>query len=246
MTWEIHPETIVVGSSHILFDARALTEPAEELFSREVLASRGLVTGWAPGRGETCFLRWNNEEWALRHYRRGGLVAYLSEDLYFGRNPKRTRSWREWRLLARLYAQGLPVPRPVAARVVLERWGYRADLITLRIPQAHPLTHYLRRNPLPGEVWGAIGVCLRRFHTVGAHHADLNASNILLGEGDAISLIDFDRGVICSPGRWQTGNLRRLRRSLLKFRKKLPNFHFEPKDWARLLEGYFSLGGTSR
>ena len=238
MTRQIRPEIRVAGNRHILFDAGSLTGPGDELFCREELARRGLVTGVARGRGETCFLRWGEEEWVLRHYRRGGVVAKVVDDVYFGSNPGKTRSWREWRLLAELYAQGLPVPRPVAARAVMNRGGYRADLVTVRIPRTQTLSHHLLQEPLAADDWIAIGACLGRFHAAGVYHADLNAGNILLGEEQSVYLIDFDRGALRPPGRWQSTNLARLFRSLRKFKRRSADFHFTPEDWTRLLEGY--------
>ena len=64
--------------------------------------------------------------------------------------------------------------------------------------------------------WAAIGRCLRRFHDAGVQHADLNASNIMLGEQGEVWVLDFDRGALRQPGSWRERVLDRLARSLAK------------------------------
>ena len=208
------------------------------LFDPEALAKQGLITGRAAGRGEAWFFSYQGHDLVLRHFRRGGLIGKFLDDQYLGWNPESSRSWREWRLLHRLYDLGLPVPRPVAADVQLGRGFYRADLITCRIPGAATLADRLASEPLAPEVWMRIGMTIALFHRQGVHHADLNASNILLSGEGKIFLIDFDRGVMRPPGGWKRGNLDRLLRSLRKFGKRTRPFHFSEPDWATLLSGY--------
>ena len=64
--------------------------------------------------------------------------------------------------------------------------------------------------------WAAVGRCLRHFHDAGVQHADLNASNIMLGEHREVWLLDFDRGRLRHPGSWSGRVLDRLARSLAK------------------------------
>ena len=68
-----------------------------------------------------------------------------------------------------------------------------------------------------GELWSAVGKCIRHFHENGVVHADLNARNILIRGTDGVYLIDFDRAKIVNAARGLfESNLRRLRRSLDK------------------------------
>lgn len=210
-------------------------EPA--LFEPAAWRRRGQLLGSARGRGETVFVGDGGYEYVLRHYRRGGLPGRLVRDSYLWTGLENTRAWREWRLTAELYERGLPVPRPVAARVERNGLLYRADLITLRIPQARSLAQGLAEMPLPEERWQVIGACIRRFHDAGLDHADLNAHNILL-TADGVYLIDFDRGRLCSPGHWQHRNLARLLRSLRKLYNESLNIAFSDTDWQALLAGY--------
>jgi 3-deoxy-D-manno-octulosonic acid kinase len=208
-------------------------------FDPEWWRARDALLGSARGRGQAVFVRHGESELVLRHYRRGGLPARLSRDRFVWTGLKATRAWREWRLTAELYGRGLPVPRPVAARVVRHGLFYTADIITRRIPAARSLAERLSAGPLPPLSWEAIGRSLRRFHENGLDHADLNAHNILLDETGGVFLIDFDRGRLRPAQRaWQQRNLARLKRSLEKLRRLVPGFAFGDDAWAGLLAGY--------
>jgi hypothetical protein len=68
---------------------------------------------------------------------------------------------------------------------------------------------------------------------------------VLLGEGDAVYLIDFDRGHLRKPGLWCDANLVRLRRSLEKVTYALAAERFTEADWHGLLDGYRDSSGGS-
>lgn len=228
---------------YILYDAEAVANPELLGFEPEYWASRSAIVGFAEGRGTTFFIQYEGEDYVLRHYRRGGQIARLSPDAYLWTGLRRSRAWREWHLLAWMRELGLPVPRPIAARVVREGLTYRADIMTRRIPRTTTLTDTLEREALDAAYWIALGHLLRVFHRHGIWHADLNANNILLDTGGRFYLIDFDRGRRRRPARhWQQANLQRLQRSLFKQQAKVPQFFFRPDDWQALLQGYASAG----
>ncbi|NOX76319.1 MAG: 3-deoxy-D-manno-octulosonic acid kinase [Gammaproteobacteria bacterium] len=234
------------GAQHVLFDADQLSGVEPYFFDPAALAQAGLLRGSAEGRGTTHFVELNGAPCVLRHYRRGGLVAKLLDDRYRWASLPETRAWREWHLLADLEKQGLPVPRPVAARVITRGLFYRADLIMQRLNGTRSLCQALENGPLSTVQWSAIGHCIRRFHDAGVYHADLNAHNILLdaegsllSEEDAVWLIDFDKGEIRPPALdWQQANLARLRRSLDKLAGLRSPFHFAEADWRQLMVGW--------
>jgi 3-deoxy-D-manno-octulosonic acid kinase len=224
------------GAQHILFDADELPDIESAVFEPKVLAQRGLLRGSAEGRGTTHFVEINGRDCVLRHYRRGGRVARLLGDRYWRGSLLTSRAWREWHLLADLSERGLSVPRPLAARVIMRGPFYSADLLTLRIPEAQPLSQWLIGATLAEADWRAIGACIRRFHDLGVWHADLNAHNILLDTQVGVWLIDFDRGELRTPARdWQQANLVRLRRSLDKLSGVHEIFHFHDCDWQALI-----------
>jgi 3-deoxy-D-manno-octulosonic acid kinase len=219
----------------ILYDAELVAAPEADFFAParwETLAEGHA----ARGRGRVLFVAAGPDQWALRHYRRGGLVGRLIADLYPWRGEAATRCFREWRMLAQLRSAGLPVPRPVAAGWRRRGPCYTADLATVRIPGAAPLSARLAA----GEAvdWRRIGRVLRDFHAAGACHADLNAHNILLDAAGAPWVLDFDRGRFCAPGPWQGRNLARLERSLRKIAAEAGAADFSREGWEALLAGY--------
>lgn len=213
----------------------------EALFDPLAWTRSNALIGEASGRGAAYFLqRDDGTQWVLRHSRRGGMVAQLSDDTYLWLGAARCRVFREWHLLAGMRNKGLPVPVPVAARAIRSHLIYRGDLITQRVPQAWPLSDWLGEQALSSDTWRRIGAVLARFHHAGVYHHDLNARNILLGRDGAVTLIDFDKSRWRTPGRWCRRNVERLRRSLDKFAGKQPVFNFNEANWQSLRAGYAS------
>jgi 3-deoxy-D-manno-octulosonic acid kinase len=227
----------------MLYDASRAGNAAAGWFDPSYWKERNEVEGEARGRGTTHFVRSGRQQFVLRHYRRGGLVARVMGDKYFWRNEAATRGFAEWQLLYHLHRAGLPVPAPVAARYRRHGLLYSADLITERLTDSISLAEALRMRGIPILGWITIGRCIRAFHNLGVCHPDLNAHNILLVGEDSVYLIDFDRGRLMKPGLWCDSNLVRLRRSLEKITYKLPPEHFSEADWHGLLDGYREPGG---
>lgn len=231
------------GGSHIAYDADLLDEVSPALFDVNHWHMQGRRVGAAQsGRGTTVFVRavtkQGKQEWALRHYRRGGLIARWVADTYLWSGLDHTRAWREWHLLLRLQELRLPAPVPVACQIVRRGIVYRADLITRRIVGTRQLSDCLFEAPLAEAGWRSVGTMLRRFHDAGVYHHDLNSDNILCGTSGSLYLLDFDRARIRPAGVWSRGNLARLKRSLDK-RKRLGRVkYFEKSDWQALLAGY--------
>ncbi|MFZ8964355.1 MAG: 3-deoxy-D-manno-octulosonic acid kinase [Steroidobacteraceae bacterium] len=203
------------GRSAMLHDPTATTDPGR-LFDLESLAAAGRVEQVRGGRGSVSFLALSGDRFVLRRYLRGGLVARLSKDRYAWTGLERTRPFRELRLLERLQALGLPVPRPVAARVTRHGLTYSGELVTSRLPAAEPLGERWLAGRASEEDWLAAGRCVRRFHDAGVRHADLNANNIMVDGLGGVWLLDLDRGSLPGPGPWQRSVLQRLARSLRK------------------------------
>jgi 3-deoxy-D-manno-octulosonic acid kinase len=209
----------------------------ESLFEPTFWFGRGELVDVTGGRGAAWFIT-GSAAWVLRHYRRGGFIARLSKDRYVWAGEKRVRAFTEWRLLAELSRRGLPVPRPIAARYQRSGPVYRCVLITQRISGARPLSAVLADGPLQENTWRDIGAAVARLHAAGAYHADLNAHNLLLDGGGAVSVIDFDRGRLRTPGEWALKNLSRLNRSLVKVGRGLPADRFGAAAWDWFLAGY--------
>ncbi len=228
---------------HILYDAELIENPTASYFETESWLKCDALKGIAQGRGSSAFISFAGQDYVLRHYRRGGLVARFVQDRYFWPGLSQTRAWREWHLLAELWKMKLPVPRPVAARVLRLGLFYRADILMCRIPESETLADSLMKSAMAAPLWQKLGRTLRDFHDLGVYHADLNAGNILLDGQENFHLIDFDRGTLRRPNRrWQRANILRLKRSLDKFYDKAEAgqtcFYFTELDWQALLQGY--------
>lgn len=151
----------------------------------------------------------------LRPYRRGGLVRHLVERRYFLGD----RAFDELALTERLRREGLPVPEPLAAVQRSCSPGYRAALVTRRIPGVRPLPALLGdASRDPEELLAEAGRTVGRLHREGVWHADLNAFNCLADPtGGAVHVVDFDRGRSFEdevPGFFARMNRKRLRETL--------------------------------
>ncbi|KFN47681.1 3-deoxy-D-manno-octulosonic acid kinase [Arenimonas metalli] len=202
------------GQGTIVFDPARVQQATPALFDPAAYGAQARPVQ-AGGRGAAWFVAGAFGEAVLRHYRRGGLVARLSRETYLWRGADAVRSFAEFRLLAAMHAEGLPVPAPLAAACWRRGLGYRAALLVQRIPSVRALAEWLG-EAADAAPWEAIGAMLARFHAAGIHHADLNAHNILVDAAGTPWLIDFDRGRRRVPGAWRQANLRRLARSLEK------------------------------
>lgn len=207
-----------------LSDAGASHQLDPTLFEADYWRRQGLIVGEAPGRGSSLFLQASDsEQWVLRPYRRGGLIAKVSKKRYLWLGEERTRAFRELRLTATLYQQGLPIPRPVACCVTRFGASYEAALLTVRIPGAQALASLLAADEANEALLIRVGTMIKRFHLAGLDHVDLNARNILVDHHGEPWLIDLDRCRLRSQGQWQAKNLARLERSIAKFCSPLEN-----------------------
>ena len=221
----------------ILFDPACAAQADAAWFDVDAWRARGAAERAGAGRGDAWFIAAPWGESVLRHYRRGGLVANLLDDTYLWTGADHTRCFVEFRLLEALYAKGLPVPRPLAARYVKSGLRYRADLITRRIEQGETLATRLRAGQADASALTRVGETIADFHAAGAFHADLNAHNVLL-DRERVWLIDFDRGEWRVPwGAWCGANLARLKRSLQKVLGDAQNT-VEAAYWPPLQAGY--------
>ena len=231
----------------ILYDRSIISQMSAERFGpggwphAEVLGGE-LGSG---GRGNTLYVGNVPRQFVLKHYRRGGLLGKVVRDRYVFTGEDETRSFAEWRMLARMTDFGLRVPRPAAARYVRHGPFYTADIITVRIPAVKPLSKIIAEGPRPAEFWASVGADIRAFHAEGVFHADMNAYNVQIDERGRVWLLDFDKGRLLPPGPWQQRTLGRLERSLKKLCRVNPQLNFGQREWNALLEGYFSASRSA-
>lgn len=219
------------GQGTIVFDPVAVRQAKPALFDPASYGSAAQPVRGQGGRGAAWFVRGEFGEGVLRHYLRGGWMAKASENAYLWQGEHRVRSVREFELLKSLHELGLPVPAPIAAYYQKFDWRYRAAIIVERIPGARSFVDEVNAKGRLAP-WAAVGRAIGLCHRQRAHHADLNAHNVLLGSSDSVWLIDWDKGRIESRvGHWRQRVLDRLQRSLLKECSELP-----PEDLAAGME----------
>jgi 3-deoxy-D-manno-octulosonic acid kinase len=208
------------GEGSIVFDPTRLRQATRAVFDPQAYGNQARPVQGRGGRGAAWFVDGEFGAGVLRQYRRGGWAARASKDGYLWQGEKRVRSLREFALLRRLAGAGLPVPAPIAAFYLRRGWRYRAAIVVARIADARSLVEAVQAGDAP---WETIGAAIARCHRQLAHHADLNANNILLDRERQAWLIDWDRGRIeAGAGAWRQRVLDRLERSLLKECASLP------------------------
>lgn len=181
-------------SIHILYDADRIERPTQQWFSPDNWVTHGEVETFRQGRGGCWKVHSAIGEIVIKHYRRGGWVARLSYDKYVFAGWHRSRSFIEWRMLAELYQEKLPVPEPLAAICVKHGRVYRAGLLTRYIPGAQTLAQLLRSNPDQMALLAIkTGQLLAQFHAADVMHVDINPDNIVMDQNDRVWLLDFDR-----------------------------------------------------
>ncbi|WP_084360858.1 3-deoxy-D-manno-octulosonic acid kinase [Hydrogenophaga palleronii] len=220
------------------YDPARLPEVSARTF--DPAAQRGgtaLATG--SGRGQALRIGDGAQGQVLRHYRRGGLVARLSDDLFWRAPAHRSRAMQEFSLLRLMRSWQLPVPEPVAAsHRPVGALFYRADIVVGLIPDSSNVVQWLQRRPLEPAEWQALGRAIRQLHDRQVFHADLNAHNLLLDAQGQAWVVDFDKCDVRPREGWKQANLDRLQRSLRKEAGRVSPYHWRETDWDTLLAGY--------
>ena len=223
----------------LFFQDELKDEITPEYFDGAYWQHNNAIIGSAFGRGITWFFKINNDEFVLRHYHRGGLIAKLIKDAYVYTGLKNTRAYQEFVVTQQLVDKNLPAPKPVAGQIIKQGLFYQADLITEMITGAKDLVAVLKERALSDVEYQQIGLMIKRFHDVNLWHADLNTHNIILDGQGKWWLIDFDRCKFKpAADSWKQANLARLKRSFVKEQTKDTAFKWQLSDWDLLLAGY--------
>lgn len=175
------------------------------------------------GRAPTAIVALDglSERLHLRPVRHGGLLAPLWGERLLGLG----RPLRELRVNARLWARGVPVPRPVL--VAGRRCGgpfWSAAYATLHQDDALDAIAFLRSAPERRALLracSAAGSAVRCLHDAGGRHRDLHAGNLLLRPGGSdpqCLVVDLDRARLVPrvDASARMAEIMRLHRSLVK------------------------------
>ncbi|MGH8107106.1 MAG: 3-deoxy-D-manno-octulosonic acid kinase [Arenimonas sp.] len=205
----------------IVFDTRLWQQADSAFFDPAHYGEAAKPVSGKGGRGAAWFVHGEFGDAVLRHYRRGGWAAKISDARYFWRDENSVRSVYEFHFMQGLNEKNLPVPKPIAAFFAKNGLFYRAAILVGRIPETRSFLDSMHRQT-ESAPWAQLGKTIARFHKAGAQHADLNAQNILIDPNDKIWLIDWDKAKQqIKAGPWCVDVLQRLQRSLLKNRGEI-------------------------
>ncbi|MGM0525667.1 MAG: lipid IV(A) 3-deoxy-D-manno-octulosonic acid transferase [Pseudomonadota bacterium] len=228
------------GKEFIKFDEAILPECESKHFSAKYWQQRKAIAGNSTGRSTVWFIQQDDHGMLLRHYYRGGLVGKVNKDRFLREPAERSRAVHEFDLLTKLQDLGLPVPKPIAARMLKTGlFSYQADILVEVIPGAVDVFRLLRERSLTADNWQQLGAAVKKLHDHNVFHSDLNCHNLMFDDTDKAWVVDFDKCGFKEPGEWKKENIARLKRSLLKEKNKYDRFYWkESRDWPEFLTGY--------
>ncbi|RUO64871.1 3-deoxy-D-manno-octulosonic acid kinase [Idiomarina ramblicola] len=224
----------------IRYDSDIIEKIEDKHFTTQYWQQQKAIAGNSTGRATVWFIQQGDLGLLLRHYYRGGLVGKINKDRFLREPAQRSRAIHEFDLLSKLRELGLPVPRPVAARMEKTAvFSYKADILVEVIPGAIDVYRLLREKQLSAELWQKLGGVIKQLHDTGVYHSDLNCHNLMLDDNDKAWIVDFDKCDFRESGDWKEANIQRLLRSLRKEKEKNATFYWkESRDWPELLTGY--------
>jgi serine/threonine-protein kinase RIO1 len=231
-------QTNVIDGTTILSDANLDFNVNNDLFDPTWIRKNTLIKGQGLGRGQAIIFRHQDNNLVLRHYLRGGLVGRVNKDCFLRGTAMQSRAFKEMQLLANMQNNGLPVPRPVAARYQPSSIFYKTDILIEEIPNSQTLFDILLQRELTPMEWAKLGRVIASFHCNRIDHTDLNIRNILLDKDEKFWLIDFDKCRQRIHGRWRNNNLDRLERSFNKENESHALNGWTTQNWAKLRDAY--------
>ncbi len=231
----MNSQLLKINQNIILYDDTLISEVDEKLFDFEFWANHDETRLINKGRGKVLLINCQGLPSVLKHYYRGGLASNFLSDKYLWQGERNSRSIKEFIVLQEMFQAGLPVPRPIAARVNRKGIFYTGDLITSRIDNSSSMGDRLKENTLSSDLWKNIGSCIASFHMKGFYHHDLNIENILIDSDQNVFLLDFDKAVQMDPSKSMAQkNINRLERSLNKNYSN-PSKLFPKAEWEILI-----------
>ena len=150
-------------SGVIVFDRQMVSNPEVNGFDAASYGSSANLVSGKGGRGAAWFVKAESGDAVLRHYRRGGWAAKISDARYLWRDENTARSIHEFHFLQTLREKNLPVPKPIAAMVLKKGLFYRAAILVERIPNVRSFLDCVHQQT-ESAPWAALGKTMAAFH----------------------------------------------------------------------------------
>lgn len=162
------------------------------------------------GRGSAHKIELSNRNAIVKSFFRGGLIRRLIENkflhLHFCNNTLclKYRPFGELKILEDLSAQGIPVPKPLAAYVKASCLNllYQGAIATEEIEDIKNFLSIIKEFKKTNEsflnqeiniIATEAGKIAKRIFDMGIFHVDLHLGNVLIDSQKNIFIIDFDR-----------------------------------------------------
>jgi lipopolysaccharide kinase (Kdo/WaaP) family protein len=206
----------------ILYIRRDFAPRATAIFAALAELNRGSASGTGnrasgfPLRldgGPELFARWG---------RRGGLVRFITPDIYFGAS---TRPLRELAVANEARLLGIPIAEPLGTMIEAVAPGFYRSAFITRALTGMTLWEFLRADDDPvvrAHIVEMARHAIDTMHNGGLLHADLNLHNLFVtkaGERLIVVILDLDKAQVFShpvaPARRRM-NFQRLARSARK------------------------------
>jgi len=219
---------------------------------KQLIANASHIPKHFKGRGSLPSIliqETNGKRMLVKHCLRGGLIRFLTRDIFWGSN----RSFKEMIINTKILQKDIKTTEIIAA-ANYRVFGplYRTYLFSKEIPECIDLITYLNGlKQKPSEqrfkekkcLFQSIARAVVKMHSEGIYHSDLHLKNILIRQRDddipEIYIIDFDKADIKERlrPREKVKNLLRFNRSIEKY--KLKGGTITRADQMRFIKEYF-------
>ncbi len=195
--WRRDPDFIRIthGSSTIVLH-REIAPHAAEIIARIGALRRDDEAGAGNRQSGFRFSPAPDADLYIRRSRRGGMMRFVLDDLFFGASP---RPLAELDVALRARKRGVPLAEPIGAAI---EWAapllYRGFFLTRYAP-GMTLWEFIRTDDDPtvrAHVLGEANAAIRKMHECGLFHADLNLHNLFVTtarESFAVIVLDLDK-----------------------------------------------------
>jgi hypothetical protein len=206
----------------VLYIRRDLAPRATAIFAALAHLDRAATSG-AGNRGSGFPLKLDGgPNLFVRRGRRGGLMRFISTDIYFGAG---TRPLRELAIANEARLRGVPVVEPLGATIEAVAPGFYRSAFITRALSGMTLWEFLRADDdaiVRAHVIELARRSIDTMHKAGVLHADLNLHNLFVsnaGERMTVVILDLDKAELFDgpvPLSRRRDNFKRLTRSAHK------------------------------